>query len=647
MSLSSHYDYRLSLSLSLSLSLLQLLSTSLPHDTQFSDSARSNLTLHHYKRTAHYLIPSLYIDRQVGHKSAFLRLPKPIRPAVNENSFKERRFSWYETHFPTLNKKKPTELKHIQEQVIQQLGENIWVRHPPFLSLLFLSLSLSFFLLFLSFLFSFFSSFFLSFLFFLSFFFFFFLFFFFFFFFSFLFFFLFLFFFFFFFFLSFFFSFLFSFLFFFFLSFLFFFFLSFLFFFLSFFSFLFLSFFSFLFSFFLFFFFLSFFSFFFSFFLFFFFSFFLFFFFFFLSFFFFFFFLFFSFSFLFFLFLFSFLFLSFFLSFLFFFFFLSFLFFFLSFFSFFFSFFLFFFFSFLSFFSFFFFLSFFFFFFFLFFSFFFFFFFFSFFSFFLFFFFSFFFFFFFFFSFFSFSFSFSFFFFFFSFFFSLSFFFFFLSFFFSFFLFFLLSRGISNYLKSEMNPRICLMRSVHPNIYSSPFQSSPFSVLFAPIPGITFVTTFMSVAAACTMLLDSPSFASVPYLGAVLTLSPVSQAVLIPPTEAKLMLAEENIEQIMNDLDVLICKTPTPKNSVVWRPTGNVKDDVRAHLMPEKIKFRDSLRELLKNLEEENKQLKDVVSLRNKMLLRTKEQLDDHTLFFKKMMDTTDTIQKSFVSPEI
>lgn len=118
-------------------------------------------------------------------------------------------------------------------------------------------------------------------------------------------------------------------------------------------------------------------------------------------------------------------------------------------------------------------------------------------------------------------------------------------------------------------------------------------------------------------------------------------------TEAKLMLAEENIEQIMNDLDVLIYKTRTPKNSVVWRPTGTVKDDVRAHLIPEKIKFRDSLRELLKNLEEENKQLKDVVSLRNKMLLRTKEQLDDHTLFFKKMMDTTDTIQKSFVSPEI
>ncbi|GAB1597261.1 polyamine-modulated factor 1-like [Argonauta hians] len=100
--------------------------------------------------------------------------------------------------------------------------------------------------------------------------------------------------------------------------------------------------------------------------------------------------------------------------------------------------------------------------------------------------------------------------------------------------------------------------------------------------------------------------------------------------EIEMMLDEENIVEIMKNLDMTINNCKIPKVSASWRPTGNVDDDLRAHMMPVKMKLRDNLQNMLHQMEEENKQLQNVVSDKHKSLVKAQNNLKEYNSFFEK-----------------
>ncbi|XP_014772421.1 polyamine-modulated factor 1 [Octopus bimaculoides] len=111
--------------------------------------------------------------------------------------------------------------------------------------------------------------------------------------------------------------------------------------------------------------------------------------------------------------------------------------------------------------------------------------------------------------------------------------------------------------------------------------------------------------------------------------------------EVETMLEEENLMEIMKDLNQRIKSTKAQKTDLAWRPTGNVDDDIRAHLMPVKMKLRDNLQTMLSKLEEENKQLQTIVCERQKNLIKAEQKLKDYNGFFEKIAVSAEVIMKS------
>ncbi|XP_060564277.1 uncharacterized protein LOC132723554 [Ruditapes philippinarum] len=104
--------------------------------------------------------------------------------------------------------------------------------------------------------------------------------------------------------------------------------------------------------------------------------------------------------------------------------------------------------------------------------------------------------------------------------------------------------------------------------------------------------------------------------------------------ELEQMYKEENLETLLNSLDKIIAENPSQPGTVAWRPSGNVKEDVRCEvgvLKREKLK---ALKQTLNDLEAQNKLLRDKVQEREQHLLRTRDKIVSIADDFEEIVDT-------------
>ncbi|XP_072038863.1 polyamine-modulated factor 1-like [Amphiura filiformis] len=108
--------------------------------------------------------------------------------------------------------------------------------------------------------------------------------------------------------------------------------------------------------------------------------------------------------------------------------------------------------------------------------------------------------------------------------------------------------------------------------------------------------------------------------------------------ELELMITEENLVPLFNELDQQIKDAPPKSDTPAWRPSGNPERDTTSHIMQAKLKEKERLQFLLKQVEDENVKLHEALLTRKQHLLKTQQEITDKLNMFEQAAEDCDKI---------
>nr|XP_058959161.1 polyamine-modulated factor 1-like [Pocillopora verrucosa] len=103
--------------------------------------------------------------------------------------------------------------------------------------------------------------------------------------------------------------------------------------------------------------------------------------------------------------------------------------------------------------------------------------------------------------------------------------------------------------------------------------------------------------------------------------------------EIDLMIKQEDLVHFFNELDRIVAASNTEDSQPAWRPSGNPDKDVIDHVMQVKLAYKEQLKHILQQVENENEKLKDEVLPKREKLLESERRINEKTNDFGEAAD--------------
>ncbi|ELT89761.1 hypothetical protein CAPTEDRAFT_225339 [Capitella teleta] len=105
----------------------------------------------------------------------------------------------------------------------------------------------------------------------------------------------------------------------------------------------------------------------------------------------------------------------------------------------------------------------------------------------------------------------------------------------------------------------------------------------------------------------------------------------------------------MSELGAVMDEAKRADDRIAWRPTGKPKDDLRAHLMPIKLKQKEKLEALLSNHETDVQLLQKMVISRRARLAASEKKASDDVISRSQITERMDMerVQKATLDHEL